>query len=184
MQSRGCRRVYKTVFVACMVSLKAVAASWLRSSMFRDGIVSVTEDGDYYRIKSDWGRVEIVVDLSVKPTVFALAPGTQFESTRHHVGIGSTDQEWSGFFTDYLGFDWRIHGISPVYELTVPYWFVCGLFASLAMYCRKKSSPKNLDKSVCSKCSYDLTGNVSGVCPECGMTIGTEMERVREQGVR
>lgn len=23
------------------------------------------------------------------------------------------------------------------------------------------------------KCGYDLTGNVSGVCPECGMEIGT-----------
>ena len=25
---------------------------------------------------------------------------------------------------------------------------------------------------LCAKCSYDLTGNVSGVCPECGSKVG------------
>lgn len=25
----------------------------------------------------------------------------------------------------------------------------------------------------CSRCGYDLTGNVSGVCPECGTPIAT-----------
>lgn len=25
---------------------------------------------------------------------------------------------------------------------------------------------------LCSRCDYDLTGNVSGVCPECGLKVG------------
>ena len=29
----------------------------------------------------------------------------------------------------------------------------------------------------CSRCAYDLTGNVSGVCPECGTTITTAVAR-------
>ena len=27
-------------------------------------------------------------------------------------------------------------------------------------------------KGLCVKCAYDLTGNVSGVCPECGVMAG------------
>ena len=37
-------------------------------------------------------------------------------------------------------------------------WFVA---AALGM-------PKIVDPDVCRKCGYNLTGNVSGVCPECG----------------
>ncbi len=29
-------------------------------------------------------------------------------------------------------------------------------------------------KTGCAKCGYDLTGNVSGVCPECGLAVGCE----------
>ena len=31
-----------------------------------------------------------------------------------------------------------------------------------------------LDAGCCYKCGYDLTGNVSGVCPECGRPIQSE----------
>lgn len=31
-------------------------------------------------------------------------------------------------------------------------------------------------KNGCANCGYDLTGNVSGVCPECGTEIGAELE--------
>ena len=30
----------------------------------------------------------------------------------------------------------------------------------------------DLPKFICPKCSYDLTGNVSQVCPECGTPVG------------
>ena len=32
---------------------------------------------------------------------------------------------------------------------------------------------RKLDDRFCSKCKYDLTGNVSGICPECGEAIGS-----------
>ncbi|NOX58254.1 MAG: hypothetical protein GXP29_05270 [Planctomycetes bacterium] len=31
---------------------------------------------------------------------------------------------------------------------------------------------KQVAGSLCGKCAYDLTGNMSGVCPECGTRIG------------
>jgi len=30
---------------------------------------------------------------------------------------------------------------------------------------------RRLKSGLCGKCGYDLTGNVSGVCPECGWLV-------------
>ena len=43
----------------------------------------------------------------------------------------------------------------------------------LAILTRPPPGPK-----LCRKCSYDLTGNVSGVCPECGSPIALEVLRI------
>jgi hypothetical protein len=34
---------------------------------------------------------------------------------------------------------------------------------------------RRLRKGLCTKCGYDLTGNVSGVCPECGQRCGPHL---------
>jgi len=36
--------------------------------------------------------------------------------------------------------------------------------------------PKRIPPGYCQKCGYDLTGNVSGICPECGTPIKSEGE--------
>ena len=41
-----------------------------------------------------------------------------------------------------------------------------------------------LRKGVCQKCSYNLTGNVSGICPECGTPVGPRPEVQRTTGDR
>ena len=33
------------------------------------------------------------------------------------------------------------------------------------------NGPREPAANACSRCAYNLTGNVSGVCPECGTTI-------------
>lgn len=35
----------------------------------------------------------------------------------------------------------------------------------------------------CAACGYDLTGNVSGVCPECGRTVGEERHAREDDSV-
>jgi len=37
--------------------------------------------------------------------------------------------------------------------------------------------PKPLGVPVCASCSYNLTGNVSGICPECGTPLPEEALR-------
>jgi hypothetical protein len=54
--------------------------------------------------------------------------------------------------------------------LQVPYWMLMG--AACAMPARRwftsRRRSRRLAKGRCPACGYDATGNVSGVCPECG----------------
>jgi hypothetical protein len=57
--------------------------------------------------------------------------------------------------------------------LVVPYWFPTGLFATMPaaitiLAIRRRARP---DTNACSSCGYSLTGNTSGVCPECGTPV-------------
>ena len=69
------------------------------------------------------------------------------------------------------------------YSLDFPLWpfvILCGVGAVLAAYQhrrRRRGNPR-----ACPNCRYDLTGNVSGRCPECGRAIDhdTHVARPRE----
>lgn len=59
---------------------------------------------------------------------------------------------------------WRkAHIIAPV---NIPLWIPTVCFLALGLALRPRSGPAG--RPVCHKCGYDLTGNVSGICPECG----------------
>ena len=47
-----------------------------------------------------------------------------------------------------------------------------GIVSAIVVYrCLKRPSPS---PGCCRECGYNLTGNVSGVCPECGTPIKTK----------
>ncbi len=59
-------------------------------------------------------------------------------------------------------------------HLTVPIWLVAGITGAfpmiwLAFALRRRRRRR---QNCCMACGYDLTGNVSGICPECGRTVG------------
>ncbi|MBN1512037.1 MAG: hypothetical protein JXB13_08480 [Phycisphaerae bacterium] len=60
------------------------------------------------------------------------------------------------------------YGAQSVY-VSVPLWFVSLVFAipTAILWYLDRRPPKGH----CQKCGYNLTGNVSGVCPECGHSI-------------
>jgi hypothetical protein len=41
--------------------------------------------------------------------------------------------------------------------------------------------PRAYEKPVCGRCGYDLTGNISGACPECGWHLPQELRDRLEQ---
>ncbi len=54
-----------------------------------------------------------------------------------------------------------------------PAWPVCVTWGALtaALWFRHRRRARRLGENHCARCGYDLTGNVSGRCPECGQTI-------------
>jgi hypothetical protein len=55
---------------------------------------------------------------------------------------------------------------------TVPFWLVTPIAAApvLVVFAREVRRRRRAARNRCAVCGYDLTGNVSGVCPECGVT--------------
>ena len=56
--------------------------------------------------------------------------------------------------------------------LRIPFWMILIPFAVPTAWLWWRDSQPAPPGS-CRKCGYDLTGNVSGVCPECGAACGT-----------
>jgi len=58
--------------------------------------------------------------------------------------------------------------------LFFPHWLVVLFLALAVLYLQRYSEPRRT--GICSTCWYDLTGNLSGVCPECGTAIPVKGE--------
>lgn len=73
-----------------------------------------------------------------------------------------------GFFYLPVARPWVLfYGGPSVFQAEIPLWLVAPPLAVLALVlsCRRRvDAPRN----ACRGCGYDLTGNVSGRCPECG----------------
>ena len=69
---------------------------------------------------------------------------------------------WTRPTFDNLG----VPGVDTIYILTLPVWIPGALFACAAL----AVSIHRRKRGIC-RCGYDLTGNVSGICPECGTPV-------------
>jgi hypothetical protein len=53
-----------------------------------------------------------------------------------------------------------------------------------ALFTVDRHDRKAADKTHCRNCGYDLTGNVSGICPECGVRREDRQGGVDERAIR
>ena len=86
--------------------------------------------------------------------------------------------------TRRLGPEWRTRWfpriqtwpLAPgsITRTTIPVWFSLAIVACLTtfLWYRDRRPPRGH----CQACGYSLTGNVSGVCPECGAAIKSPQE--------
>jgi hypothetical protein len=82
-------------------------------------------------------------------------------------GFSVTSHGWH-FRSDYL--------VMPRYEsttwatgVTVPLWLLLALLAVPVAFVWRRD--RRAKPGHCEHCGYNLTGNVSGVCPECGLRL-------------
>jgi 4-amino-4-deoxy-L-arabinose transferase-like glycosyltransferase len=63
------------------------------------------------------------------------------------------------------------------WTVAVPHWLFCIIFLALpALWLRRHRRERRQIADGCRSCGYNLTGNVSGVCPECGKPIGNAVK--------
>jgi hypothetical protein len=79
---------------------------------------------------------------------------------------------------EYRHFEWWLRTFSrslPGSEVSVPLWMPFLLVAAPTMFLWLRDRRRVLPGH-CGQCGYDLTGNTSGVCPECGMELARSGE--------
>ena len=78
-----------------------------------------------------------------------------------------------------LAWLWAVSAICaafPQWQRTV--WAVAIVPPAIIVIWRRAKYRRNVEgsKFQCNHCGYDLTGNVSGACPECGTPVGKDAE--------
>jgi len=98
---------------------------------------------------------------------------------RHEAPAG--DLLWTAVWNDELSFDEIafLNSTEPyLRRIGMPLWGLClslGSYPGITFIRGPVRRWRRRRKGLCVKCDYDLTGNESGVCPECG----TEVEEWR-----
>jgi hypothetical protein len=81
---------------------------------------------------------------------------------------------WVHNWWNRRGFDieWGVtqHGSQGLISVVFPLWLPAALFAMLPSIWILKNRRKRTRDS-CRTCGYNLSGNVSGICPECGTAM-------------
>jgi predicted RNA-binding Zn-ribbon protein involved in translation (DUF1610 family) len=61
--------------------------------------------------------------------------------------------------------------------LHIPHWILLFVVATPTTVLFWRDRHRRIPPGHCQTCGYDLTGNVSGVCPECGKPIPNDLRK-------
>ena len=89
---------------------------------------------------------------------------------------------WRSYGRMGFGYGWMMFDGGVVLEsVSVSCWFLCTLTAFLpAIWLWRYRRHRRVAEDGmphCAKCDYNLTGNVSGICPECGTAVPADLVR-------
>ncbi len=100
----------------------------------------------------------------------------QVSAGQLHLGRSAREQNPATLTRrDLAGF--RVVRVRNMLLLYVPLWAPLVLFSAFPTFALIRALVRRRlrrRRGVCLKCGYDLTSNVSGVCPECGKAIKTQ----------
>ena len=172
------RRLFTIASVVSLLVFVATVGLWVRSYWQLDTLYYVGHNWASVSVSSKWGAVTF--------------------GTRRIAGLGDPEHAWHfhsgradrlsfgiphyslfGFSTS--GFADKVQTAFGAYQyedkyLTVPFWFILVCPAVLPVFYvlvdrrhHRRNWPLSCNR--CPSCGYNLTGNTSGVCPECGTPV-------------
>lgn len=161
-------------WIGGFVSL-SILALWLISLRFGDNL--------YFR----GARSLFAIDNGMLTSVVLIPPGDP-SLHRHQywdvplsraLGLGRLLDElsWSSSPAVYIGLSrpefsrtvWR-NGVS--YRMSLPLWLML-IAVALPTWFLWRRDRRRIPPGHCQRCGYNLTGNTTGVCPECGQRLRT-----------
>jgi hypothetical protein len=166
--SRG-RIIFNTLTIMSLLLLLAGAGLWVDSYSSSRGLSY--EGLDWLHLTcSDTGRCAI------------LMAETNWGDPPEGWDVYRSDaygdlEEFCSPYSAGFGGTWGMasHGVD-VYALVIPHWFLLLMLAVLpVIWLIKWQKRRRLGPNACHQCAYDLTGNQTGICPECGAGVGTSI---------
>jgi hypothetical protein len=165
------RRLLNLLTVLSLLLCVAVVALWVRSYRALDTVT--------------WARGGLLQAFTMPGRLYlrhssgTWSNGGGVGHTARPVDAVDRDYRWKAYADwDALGIGYRylpplVAGASRSHEITVPLWYLLapGFLAPALAAARIRWTHKRRLAGHCPSCGYDLTGNVSGVCPECGGAI-------------
>jgi len=170
------KRLFLTIALTCLAALSLMALGLrVRSYWISDGITRVHAEG-YFKIRSTEGRIFIQDQLwnngtRNDPKSFGWVYKTETGLHGYSIVSEKRKQPFGFDIARYTG------GRVTLRVLILPYWFIFVITGALPIYCvvrtqhRYRVRRHRLKNNLCISCGYNLTGNISGTCPECGEKI-------------
>ena len=172
------RYIFKTLTVVSLLLLLVTLLLWARSYTQRDRAFWAGSQVDDHQMAFEfdskdglslWRIIHIEgFDLANPPR-----DGWNYYSDMTEIpGSMKPDATFLGFGSKRVDLYWTIP-LSSLHKTTtvsIPFWFLALIFAILpAIWFIKWRKRRRLGPNSCGNCGYDLTGNETGECPECGL---------------
>ncbi len=171
-------RTFTVIAAMSALVCASLMVLWVRSVRVNDVLLLPQHRGDHWLVTSAFGTFNVQYEADQSGEI---KPGWVFIVNRLP---RNWPNDWGWFyFHVYRGHvrHYLFLKAAPVYGVSVPHWFLIGLFGVLpAMWWRRltmsRESRWRMAHGLCRQCGYDLRATPDGggalqeCCPECGLS--------------